>query len=516
MEPPDRHIDTKEEQTLMLPKEKMMEVLEAFDLTKSYRAAGQLVGVDHHTVAKAVAARALGQDEAPPAPSGVAEAFADKIAEWIERSNGKVRADVVHDKLVVMGYRGSERTTRRVVAAMKESYRRQNHRIYKPWITEPGMWLQYDFGDGPVVAGVKVVLFCAWLAWSRFRVIIPMGDRTWPSVVAALDQTFRRVGGVPTYALTDNEKTVTDYHLCGIAVRNESAMALSRYYGVSIVTCVPYDPESKGGSESSVKVAKADLVPTEYNLLGDYDSFGALESACAEVAHTLNSRPHSVTRRAPAEMLEVERAELHAVPDVPYSAAFGESRVVGWSSTVSFRGARYSVPHTLVDTVVWVRAGSGEVVIVAGQGSGAKEVARHRLVTPGQASIDDAHYPERTRQPLERAPRATKASEAAFLALGEGAKLYLLEAAGTGVRRLEAKMAEAVTLSALFGTDAVDRALGVAAMAGRFAEGDLESIVVHAQSAPAGAPVPPAEHSLAAGTAAWSALGTDESEEAAQ
>jgi transposase len=108
------------------------------------------------------------------------------------------------------------------------------------------MWLQYDFGDGPVIEGVKVVLFCAWLAWSRFRVVIPLGDRTLPSVIAALDTTFRTIGGVPTYVLTDNEKTVTDYHLCGIAVRNESAVAVSRYYGVSIVTCVPYDPESKG------------------------------------------------------------------------------------------------------------------------------------------------------------------------------------------------------------------------------------------------------------------------------
>jgi hypothetical protein len=85
---------------------------------------------------------------------------------------------------------------------------------------------------------------------------------------------------------------------------------------------------------------------------------------------------------------------------------------------------------------------------------------------------------------LDRVPRATKASEAAFLALGDGATPYLVEAAASGTRRLERKMAEAVTLSALHGTAVVDRALGVAAMAGRFAEGDLESIIVHASGAP--------------------------------
>jgi transposase len=495
----------------MLPKEKQMEVLEAFDLTKSYRAAGQLVGVDHHTVARAVAARSLGQSEAAQAaPPTVAEAFCDKITEWIERSGGRVRADVVHDKLVAMGYTGSPRTTRRVVSSLKAAHRLGNHRIYKPWVTEPGMWLQYDFGTGPVIAGVKVVLFIAWLAWSRFRVIIPLGDRSLPSVIAALDQTFRLIGGVPTYLLTDNEKTVTDYHLCGIAVRNATAVDVSRYYGVSIVTCVPFDPESKGGSESSVKLAKADLVPTDYNLLEEYSSFAALEVACTGLMAELNGRPHSVTRRAPAEMLELERPKLHTVSDVPYTAAFGESRSIGWSSVVSFRGARYSVPHTLAGGLAWVRAVAGEVVIVAGVGSAATEVARHDQVAPGQASIKDEHYPERSNHPLDRAPRATKESEATFLALGEGATRYLVEAAAVGTRRLEKKMAEAVTLAALHGVDVVDRALGIAAIAGRFAEGDLESIIVHASGETRGAAVPPAEHSLAAGTAGWSGVGTTE------
>ena len=46
----------------MYSKEDVMEILEAFDLTKSYRAAGLLCGVDHHTVAAKVAARAAGLD----------------------------------------------------------------------------------------------------------------------------------------------------------------------------------------------------------------------------------------------------------------------------------------------------------------------------------------------------------------------------------------------------------------------------------------------------------------------
>ena len=45
----------------MLSKEKEMDVLEAYDLTQSLRAAVELTGVDHHTVARYVAVRACGQ-----------------------------------------------------------------------------------------------------------------------------------------------------------------------------------------------------------------------------------------------------------------------------------------------------------------------------------------------------------------------------------------------------------------------------------------------------------------------
>lgn len=264
--------------------------------------------------------------------------------------------------------------------------------------------------------------------------------------------------------------------------------------------------DDKGGSESRVKLAKADLVPSDYNLRDGYGSFHELEVACAEVAAELNGRPHAVTRRAPAELLGIERAHLHPVPDAPYTAAFGESRSVGWSATVSFRGARYSVPHTLAGTTVWVRASVDEVVIMAGEGSGATEVARHHLLGAGQACIHDEHYPPRRRDPAHREPRPTKPSEAAFCALGEGAKLYPVEAAACGVRRIEARMAEAVAMASLHGADVVDRGLGTAAMAGRFSDGDLESIIVHAAGSTRPVAGPPAGHSLAAGTSMWSAL----------
>ncbi|MDD0858046.1 hypothetical protein NHF46_10185 [Arthrobacter alpinus] len=46
---------------------------------------------------------------------------------------------------------------------------------------------------------MKTVLFVAWLAWSRFRIVIALRDRTAPSVFAALDRCFRIIDGAPIY-----------------------------------------------------------------------------------------------------------------------------------------------------------------------------------------------------------------------------------------------------------------------------------------------------------------------------
>jgi hypothetical protein len=485
--------------------EEIMNILEAYDLTGSLRDAAELAGCSHHTVARYVAERERGRAPGVAAHrAGVIDSFLPKLEELVDRSKGKIRADVAHDKITAMGYRGSERTTRRAVAGIKAAWQAGRRRVHRPWVPEPGMWAQYDFGDGPLIGQVKTTLFCWWLAWSRFRVVLPLLDKTWPSVAAAIDVALRRAGGVPTYLLTDNEKTVTVEHVAGLPVRNPAAAWFGRHYGLTIATCVPYDPASKGGSESSVKIAKADLVPAAVNLLEEYASFAGLEAACAAFCEQVNARPHRITRRAPAEMLAEERARLHPVPPVAYTAALGVTRRVDALSLVTFEAGQYSVPHQLAGQVVYVRRHGEQVVITHAGPAGPAEVARHQVTAPGSPRVDDAHYPPAPPGALARTPKARTSAEAQFLAIGDGAGLWLAEAAAVGASRVRAKMTQAVALAALHGSTATDRALGQAAAAGRFADGDLAAILVHQASAAAGEPSQAGEQSsLAQGTAGW-------------
>ena len=491
--------------------EEVMEILEAYDLTGSFRQAAALVGCDHKTVAYWVRLRdeAGGMPVVERARPAMEAVFAAKIDELVDRSRGKIRADKAHGKLVALGYQGSERTTRRWVADSKRRWRQRHGRRTRPWIPEPGLWMQWDYCDGPRVGGRRAVLFCAWLAWSRFRVVVPLRDKTMPSVVIGLDRALRAFGAGPTYALTDNEKTVSVDHVCGIAVRNPLIVEVGRHYGLTIATCVPSDPQSKGGSEATVRVAQADLVPTDHNLRDEYEDFAALERACEEFMAEVNTRPHRATMEPPVRRLAEEYERLHRLPRLPHTLCFGETRKVNWQSLISVGGAQYSVPHTLIDERVWARTDGDQLIVVHVDGhQGPKEVARHRLTTPGRPAICDEHYPPRPAGALERKPNARSADEQAFLALGDGAEAWLIKAGAAGAQRVRRKMAEAVDLSKLHGTAEVERALRTCADAGRFGDGDLAAILAHQQSSGELILFPRSEdRSLQRSTRSWEGFG---------
>ena len=84
-------------------------------------------------------------------------------------------------------------------------------------------------------------------------------------------------------------------------VRHPEIVAAGRHYGCKVETCQPYDPESKGGAENTVKVAKADLVPTSANLLSAYTDFAELVEACEVFCEKVNTRVHRETAAVPVE-----------------------------------------------------------------------------------------------------------------------------------------------------------------------------------------------------------------------
>ena len=156
--------------------------------------------------------------------------------------------------------------------------------------------------------------------------------------------------------------------------------------------------------------------------------------------------------------------------------------------------------------MVFCRRDGDDVVITATDSKRTKEVARHKASERGQITLRDDHYPDRPSGP-ERPAKPTSRKEAEYLAIGEGAKRYLAEMAAAGERHLDQRLEEAIELSQKTDRGHLDEALGLAALAGRFDDGDLVSILRPRREPRRRIGE---DHSLQPGTAGWARLGTDE------
>ena len=99
---------TIEQEERVKSREEIMNILEAFDLLGRSRDAGELAGCSHHTVARYVEKRDAGElvDNGPERRERIIDPFLAKIEEWVERSEGKIRADVCFDRLRALGSPG--------------------------------------------------------------------------------------------------------------------------------------------------------------------------------------------------------------------------------------------------------------------------------------------------------------------------------------------------------------------------------------------------------------------------
>jgi hypothetical protein len=121
----------------------------------------------------------------------------------------------------------------------------------------------------------------------------------------------------------------------------------------------------------------------------------------------------------------------------------------------------------------------GELVINA-RGT---EIARHRLVGPGEMSLVDAHYGRAAKAPV-RAIRPRTPAEIAFLSLGPVAGAFLRAAAAAGTARLGGELALIGDLERAHGRGAPHAARQRALAYRRFRAADVRSILA------AGAGVP--------------------------
>jgi transposase len=453
-----------------------MDILAAYREVGSYRGAAQICGTTHKTVKRVVERHNAGGG--PPRRKDRSRNYDDVralVAERVAKSYGRISAKRLLPAARAAGYAGSARNFRRLVAEVKAAWRLGHHRGRRPAIWTPGDMLVIDWGSQG-----RLHVFCAVLAWSRFRFVRFAADEKAATTLALLAECFEVLGGVPKTVLADRMGCLKAGVVANVVVPAAEYVRFATHYGFRPDFCEAKDPESKGIVEHLVGYAKRDLiVPAEPDVT---DLPGANQAAgawCAEV----NAVVHSETCAVPADRLGTERGLLGELPSLrPALGGNPASRKVDKLSCVRFGSDRYSVPSRLIGSTVLLSVAEGRVQVA--EPFTGELAAEHPLVAPGEVSIIDEHYGSARPGRPRRAPRARTAAEKQFLALGDAAAAFLAGAAAAGVSTLPREISEILTLQAAHGDTAVITALERAARFRRWRADDVRSILAAAGAAP--------------------------------
>ena len=460
-----------------------MDIISAYRQVGSYRAAAELCGTTHKTVKRVVEKFEAG--DAPPRVERAHnyDAVAELVAERVKKSQGRMSAKRMLPIARAAGYDGSARNFRRLVADAKTLWRSENHRGRRPAVWSPGEYLVIDWAE----AAPGLFLFCAVLAFSRWRFVAFATDQKASTTLALIAEAIAGIGGVPARVLADRMGCLKGGVVANVVIPTAEYVRLAGHYGFTPDFCHASDPESKGIVENLCGYAQRDLaVPllTEAAITGTPVDVRAANAAARAWCVEVNAAVHSEICAVPDERLEIERELLGSLPSLRLQiGAPSVLRKVDRLSCVRYASARYSVPTRLIGASVAVVVDHGAVCLV--EPSTGMIVAEHELAAPGSTSILDAHY-DGPRPAPNRGPRPRTRIEQQFCALGEDAHAFLIGAAAIGNTRLGSELEVLLGLGAAHGTEALIAALRRAVAFRRFRATDVRSIL----AAGAGAPQP--------------------------
>jgi transposase len=452
----------------------VMDIIAAYRQVGTYRGAAAMCGTTHKTVRRVIERAESGGKRPGRAPrERNYDSVADLVADRVKATSGRISAKRLLPAARAAGYAGSPRNFRRLVAGAKQEWRRDHHRGRRPAVWTPGEVLAIDWGS----VGVLHV-FCAVLAWSRFRFVRFAADERSETTLAFLAECFEMLGGVPRLVLADRMGCLKGGVVANKVVPTAEYVRFAAHYGFRPDWCEAADPQSKGIVENLVGYAKRDLIVPQAPFTGMAAANDAARQWCAEV----NGVAHSEICAVPAERLEAERELLAALPSLrPAIGRPGVTRKVDRLSCVRFGSARYSVPVRLIGQHVAVAESGGRLLVTAS--ATGEVVAEHAPVAPGEASVLDAHYGGP--RPAPRRPvRPKTAAEKAFVTLGPVAEQFIAGSAASGNTRLAADLGELAALRAAHGDQALVAALERAVAFRRWRAEDVRSILAAGTGAP--------------------------------
>ena len=461
----------------MISKEIWAEILRLHRVEHlSQQLIAQRLGLERHTVARAVASEVSPRYLRPPGPTLVTPLL--PAIEARLRDFPEISAARLLDEVRTQGYRGSYTTLKEAVRTLRpkqlEAFVRRE--------TEPGQEAQVDWGSfGTLdIGGARRPLSCfvmvlgySRMLWLRFTVSQRMEDFLRGHVDA-----FTFFGGVPHRILYDNLRSVVVAR-SGSTVRfNPRFLEFAGTHLYEPRPCGVRRANEKGKVEVAIRYIRTSFFSgRRFRDLGDLNAQAARWRD--EVA---NSRLHSVTRERPIDRLPRDRANLLALPARLFDTDVILPVRASQQCLVHFDGNAYSVPFE----------SAGHALLLRASPLGVRVFDKDRLVATHDRSYDRHQVieePGHIRRLLERkrAARAVKARDVLIGLCPEG-KPFLDGLLSHG-RRLDAHLTTIDELVHTYGNTAVAGAVAKAVQQDLFGAGYLEQLMRSSSEAAPRVPV---------------------------
>jgi transposase len=227
-----------------------MDIISAYREAGTYRGAAVISGTTPKTVRRVIARHEAGGSAPARSPrEHNYDVVAALVAERVAKTAARISAKRLLPAARAAGYAGSPRNFRRLVAAAKQEWRRDHHRGRRPAVWSPGEHLVIDWG---AEGGLHV--FCAVLAWCRFRFVRFAADERAETTLAMLAECLEVLGGVPGKVLADRMGCLKGGVVANVVVPAPEYLRFAGHYGFRPDFCeaAPTPRPRRGALRSTV------------------------------------------------------------------------------------------------------------------------------------------------------------------------------------------------------------------------------------------------------------------------
>ena len=215
-----------------------MNIISAYRQVGTYRGAAELCGTTHKTVKRVVERAEAGGPPPRSARPRNFDAVSELVATRVAKSGGRMSAKRLLPIARAAGYEGSARNFRRLVAEQKELWRKDNQYVRRPAVWAPGEYLVIDWAQ----AAPGLFVFCAVLAYSRWRFVRFAADQKASTTLAMIAEAQVGIGGVPAKVLADRMGCLKGGVVAGMMVPTPDYVRFATHYGFSPDFCHAADP----------------------------------------------------------------------------------------------------------------------------------------------------------------------------------------------------------------------------------------------------------------------------------